>query len=120
MTTLTAFLAKEPPKVFARRAWVRHPGFAALYVRRGARLLGGMMYADVLDLASLESRIPGTGAFTRLIEWLRDQHPTQPVYIESVLEPRFQRKLVFMGFKRQPGIEPPCYYVTQAFDIRVE
>lgn len=79
------------------RSYVTLPRFKELYVRRGPRFLGGKRVANVLDIARIEARKPGTGAFTSLATKLLAKGI--PLYVESVLEPRFAKKLLAMGFK---------------------
>jgi len=57
----------------------------------------------VLDLANLTARKPGRGTFTSLIEHFRKDYPKVTLYVENVLEPRFQRKLVRLGFTEVPS-----------------
>lgn len=78
------------------RAFVRHPKFRSLYVRFGPRFLGGVKHPRVLDIASIEARVYGRGAFTKLLETLKGRG--FQIYVESVLNERFKFKLLRLGF----------------------
>jgi len=81
-------------------AWVDQPGFHNLYVRRGKI---GVIINDVfcwcdpcLTIATVNAETPGSGAFTELIQKLRQRH--MAIYVENAHELRFQRKLLSLGF----------------------
>jgi hypothetical protein len=90
-------------------AWVTEPGFAELYVRVSWRPLENKM-VQVIDLANITATKPGNGAFTKLVAKLREKYPELGIYVESVLNPRFDAKLLKMGFiERQEA--PHNYYL---------
>ena len=60
----------------------------------------------MLDLANLEARNPGNGAFTKLFHHLRKKYPEYWLFAECVLNDRFEKKLLELGFT-QVG-EGPC------------
>jgi hypothetical protein len=84
---------KHPP----RSAFVEEPEFTELYVRWSYRALPGVATV-CLDLARVEAKEPGRGAFSRLIERLRRSYPWLTIYVESVGPPEFARKLRTIGF----------------------
>lgn len=47
-----------------RNSYVQEPGFKSLYVRIGARYIQSKVYSPVLDIAAIEARRKGKGAFT--------------------------------------------------------
>lgn len=93
------------------RSYVKHPGFSSLYVRLTKRFLGGNLVEPVLDIASLEAKKPGRGAFTELHNWLRKEFPELWIYIEIVHNERFREKLLRMGYTLQKSGESFCYYM---------
>ena len=95
LSTLDEFLTKRR----FSNAYVREPGFRHLYVRISRRYFNGVLHEGVLDLANIEARKPGAGAFTRLVERLHTRGLT--LYVECVLQDRFAQKLLRMGFKRE-------------------
>lgn len=83
------------------RSWVDHVDFANLYLRKTSRyvIIDGKpkrLY-NVLDLASLEAKTPGNGAFTALVEKL-ERDWNGPLFVESVLSEKFASSLIKMGF----------------------
>lgn len=82
-----------------RNAYVKEQGFRSCYVRVTRRYVKGRMYEPVLDLANIEAESPGKGVFTALVARLRKDWPTLSLYVESVLNPRFEKKLLEMGFE---------------------
>jgi len=94
-----------------RNAYVQEKGFVHLYVRFAYRCLDGQAMTT-LDLANIEAEKPGSGAFTSLVARLRSIYPGLPLFVESVLNPRFHGKLLQLGFKQVPGMTPPCYLMS--------
>lgn len=83
-------------------SYVRHPDFKHLYVRVAdvaVRFDGdGTHYrcTKVIQIANIEAKRPGNGAFTRLVEQLiQDGYA---VHVELAHELRFQQKLLALGF----------------------
>lgn len=97
LPTLNAFLELDA-SVLPKNAYVRCPGFVELYVRRGPRFVAGEWVQGVLDIARVTARHPGEGAFTKLSQELLERGI--PLYVESVLNKRFIRKLEELGFTR--------------------
>lgn len=80
----------------ARNAHVKHRDFKTLYVRHAHHVINGEVH-QTFDIASVESKRPGRGAFTRLLEQeLNDLDKT--IYVESVLNPKFACWLERNGF----------------------
>jgi len=84
------------------RAWVKHPGFRALYVRYipERHVVGYGRIAPVLDLASMEVESPRRGTLRCLVGDLREAYPSLALYVESVSDVKgLGRGLVRMGFR---------------------
>jgi hypothetical protein len=100
LRTLDQFIEdhKKKPAGRSSNAYVRKTGFEALYVRLGPRYILGVLHPLVLDIASVTVRRPGRGLFTRLVEELHGRGFS--LYVESVLNERFERMLPRLGFVR--------------------
>jgi hypothetical protein len=103
LPTIDEFLQR---KRYPFNSFVDEPEFRELYVRRALRFLGGKVY-EVLDIARIEAKVPGSGSFARLADRLLGQGLN--LYVESVLNPRFERKLLELGFTPSETA-PQCYY----------
>lgn len=101
MITLEEFLA-EPMKP-CWSAWVSHPGWSKLYVRRGARLLGDDICAPVFTLANIKAKTPGQGTLPKLLKWF-DENYGWPVFVECVQNHRLT------GWLRRNGFQPTSEY----------
>lgn len=88
-------------------SYLSEPGFRELYVRKGFRYLGGKR-VECVDLARIEAEDPGAGAFTKLATRIL---PKYAVYVESVLNPRFAKKLLREGWIMVGGPECPSFYL---------
>lgn len=99
MPTLDEFLANPKPPY---NLYVRYPGFKGLYVRKNEKYVrfNGTSYRchNVVTLANITARHPGKGAFKGLVKHLVSIG--KAVYVESVLEPWFQNKLIEWGYTR--------------------
>lgn len=106
----SALLREEWPS----RSWVFVRGFSSLYVRLTTRIVDGERLWPVLDLASIEARNPGQGAFTKLVAKLRNDYPHIHIVVEQAHE-RFGNFLVAkLGFTR---LDPTIYgesYILKA------
>jgi hypothetical protein len=111
---LDEFIAVASKKSYASNAYVDEPGFSALYVRLTKRYINDN-FINTIDLANIAAENPGDGAFTRLVKRLKKQHPALTIYVESVLNPRFERKLLSMGFA-----EVPSYYGCHSYYLLPE
>lgn len=100
--TLEEFLQPDQPY---KNQWVKHPEFKSLYVRKGKS------YGNAIQIASIEARKPGKGAFTRLIAWLRENYPDRPIFLENILNERFEAHLMKVGFV--PADFPTCYLLEK-------
>jgi len=107
LPTLDEFMARGPKK-FPRNSYVIEPGFSSLYVRWGTHLIDGIALA-CFDIANVEARVKGKGAFKRLIAKIRANYPCVPIYVESVLNERLAESLPRMGFKSIEGSVPPSF-----------
>jgi hypothetical protein len=105
--TLKEFIDSKRPG-YTANAYVTFPGFAALYVRHAFRIINGKYYWT-LDLANAEADKPGSGAATRLIDWIFENYPETVIFVENVFNDRFEGKLERMGFTRITDKRPYCY-----------
>ena len=95
-------------------AYVTYPGFKHLYVRHTQRVFLGNIASPVLDLANIEARHPGKGAFTKLFHYLRIAYPEHWLYVECVQNNRFEKKLLELGFTQLDVGLSPCFYMPPA------
>lgn len=98
----------------ASRAHLKETGFDTLYVRVTRHFVGGIAYRPVLDIADVTVREDwrGRGIFTDFLDRVRDQYPALHLYVENVMEPRFQKHLERYGFAVvEPRLDPPCYFL---------
>ena len=99
MLTLAQFIQLAPTGSILTNQYVRHPNFKSLYVRyNNRRYINGEFVFNVLDIANIQARKPGKGAFTKLIIHLRNTYPLLVLYVESIQNPRFADRLERMGF----------------------
>ena len=110
MPTLKAFLEGA-----RRNAYVTYPGFASLYVRHTQRF--GF---ETLDVANLEAKQPGRGAFTRLVKHVRKTYPRMGIYVECVMNDRFVAKLAAMGFARCDAGLSVCFFLSPMMELKNE
>lgn len=96
-----------------RNAYIRYPGFASLYVRHTKRF--GF---DTLDVANLEAMHPGRGAFTHLVNHVRKTYPSMGIYVECVLNERFEVKLLAMGFARRDSGLSACFFLSPLMELK--
>lgn len=110
LPTLDEFVNATESSRFAN-SYVREPGFDALYVRISLRRFPERNeLIKVLDIANIEATNPGQGNFTRLVERLHSLHN---IYVESVLNPRFERRLIKLGFTQELNRIPPSFYLLK-------
>jgi hypothetical protein len=81
-----------------KNQWLKQSGWRYLYVRKGRRCFSGVFYGKVIDLANIEARKPGSGAFTKLIQHLQEAYPDWSIYVENVMPKRFQKHLRKAGW----------------------
>jgi N-acetylglutamate synthase-like GNAT family acetyltransferase len=111
--TLERFLRTDS----LRNEYVKEPDFEGLYVRKSHRQISvgadkhypGTPMLDIANVTVAEKK-RGTGVFTRLVQRIRAEHPTLPIYVENVLDPRFGWKLEKLGFE-PVGTEEPRSYI---------
>jgi hypothetical protein len=107
MTILEFIASKE------KNAFIKEPEFKQLYVRNAKRLIGGS-YIKTIDIARIEAKKPGKGAFRRLVKTLREKHPDLVVYVECVHSERFAEGLIRMGFLSHG--DGTCFYL-RVFEV---
>jgi hypothetical protein len=56
------------------------------------------MWPLVIDLANIEAKVTGKGAFRRLVAHVQETYPTAGIFVESVLPAQFCAGLLRMGF----------------------
>jgi hypothetical protein len=105
LPTLEEFIESRS-SILPSNAFVTCQEFRQLYVRKARRYLDGEMI-EVLDIARIEAETPGSGAFTRLSERLLAKGIN--LFVESVQNPRFEKKLLKLGFLPLKT-HPFCYY----------
>ena len=81
-----------------------------IYVRVGPRYLNGVRYNHVIDIANVTADVPGKGAFTRMVDHLRETYPSFSLYVECVLTARFAKGLERLGFVPTDG-HPQCFHI---------
>lgn len=95
--------------------YVREQGFSHLYIRYWPRhrFINGKPTNNVLDIANVASRKPGSGAFTKLIKRLRSEYPDMTLFVENVQTSRFRNKLESLGFSKANQVDfiDICSYV---------
>lgn len=91
-----------------RAQHVIHPEFWTLFVRHSQRMIDEKL-TPCLDIATVEAKHKGKGAFTRLIASMSDLD--KPLYAESVLNPRLAQWLLRNGWIAHNV--PDCYYKTK-------
>lgn len=101
--TLDELIKKSQDDGWRSNSWVEHEGFKYMYVRVTKRYIEGK-FVDTIDLANIEAEHPGNGAFRNLILHLTNSWPQYIIYVESVLEDRFRKGLLRMGFKQVENI----------------
>jgi len=107
MPTLWVFIEQYLARgsKWPNNSWVTCHGFAHLYVRITSRVIGDEKLAPVLDLANMEAREPGKGAFGNMFRRLRAEHPHLHIYVEQTHE-RFGAHLFRLGFLK---LDPYVY-----------
>ena len=112
---LREFIEDSRKRTYPSRAHLNEPGFrlpvGALYVRYTRRYILGEMKYPVLDLATVEAEKKGHGTWTRLIDRIRSEYPELHIFVESVLNERFVKKLESMGFQNLGPDGTPCFYL---------
>jgi len=118
MQTLDEFLMQRK----RRNANVTFPGFNHLYVRHNKRFIIAVdrLVSPVLDLANIEATRPGNGAFTLLFNHVRTTYPLMWIYVECVLNRRFEEKLHKMGFTLEKQTITPSFYMPPAKEVTLE
>lgn len=97
-----------------KNAYVKFPGIKSLYVRYTQRYIADEIASPCLDIANIEAMKPGNGAFTKMLKYLRKNYPELWIYVECVLNERFEKKLPKLGFIQVSLGLSPCFYMPPA------
>jgi hypothetical protein len=91
------------------RKHVTHPGFLFLYLR--------LRDGPVLDVANVTVHQDdrGRGLFTKTLRHLKYKYPEVSIRVEGVIQERFQRHLVRLGF--EPSTEPCNFFLPAQKDL---
>jgi len=109
--TLKEFIDSKRP-LYPSNAYVEFDGFDALYVRHGFHYIDGELIST-LDLANITASNPGSGTFTKLVDWIFENYPDTIVFVENVFNHRFEGKLDRMGFIQINDERPYCYWLAK-------
>ena len=96
------------------RKWIS-VGPYSVYVRLSIRYINGGV-VETFDIANIENKVnPGQGMFRLFMEGVAEyvslsEVPIKFIYVENVLEDRFCKCLVRLGFTEITGTSPPCLY----------
>lgn len=116
LPSLDDFLNTADSRLF-KNSYVMEPGFNSLYVRISSRRIPEHnKFVRFLDIAQIHATHPGQGNFTKLVTRL---HPDYNVYVESVLNFSFEKKLLRMGFTQEPNRIPPSFYLLKTDTLQV-
>lgn len=106
--TLLEFIKTNRESRYSRNSWVEEEGFDGLYVRIRYRYINGVK-VKCLDIANVHATVPGKGCFTKLVKRI---DPELCIYVENILDTRFEHKLLKLGFiLENRNITPPSYYL---------
>ena len=78
-------------------------GTIDLYVRHSSMHIEGVQEKSVFQLASIDARTPGTGAFSSLLPQLENsakQAGIEWIFVENVLNKRFRKFWEAQGYQR--------------------
>lgn len=92
--TLTSFLTSKQ-----RNAWINHPDFFGLYVRRSTRLIDNSR-ESCFDVAAIEAVQTNQGAWRSLVEELSTRLPGMILFVECVHNEQFADYLLRTGFQK--------------------
>lgn len=98
-----------------RNAWVYHPDFSQLYIRVCFRLLEDE-YRKCIDVANIEAKNPGNGAFRNFLQYTAEKYPEYSIYVENVMSKRFAQGLLKLGFKRKKHVSD-CFYLIRKLEL---
>ena len=116
--TLDAFIRGHhhivKPKI-QRNLYVAHRDWKTLYVRYSRRFIEGVWWNRVIDLATIEAKNPGKGAFFRMVRAIRRRYPDLGIYVECVVTARFSEHLKQRGFVcTSPDLDWGSYFLQPA------
>jgi len=109
LPTLDAFVRVTKSSFVPRTGYVMFPGFKPMYIRCTQHIINGIR-VQTLDFANIEAMTPGRGAFTKLFKHCRKKYPTLILFVECVLNERFAKKLLSMGFVQLDNQPAPSFY----------
>jgi hypothetical protein len=93
-----------------RNGWLQY-GTLHVYVRKSRRRIEGESLQPCLDIATAECKTPGQGGFSNFLAHAIALCPFEYIYIENVLEERFQQFFLKHGFIRdQHHPSDYCFY----------
>ena len=120
LPTLYEFIESHnnKPYHFPNNSFVHHNDFEDFYVRWAKRYIGDKREDKVLDIARIAAKVPGRGDFVKLIKEIKERYNDLTIYVECVLNPRFERKLIRLGFKQVNELN--SYYLLPEMDINNE
>ena len=99
--------------IFARNEWLQGDDME-VYVRKSVpRYLNDGDKYVTLDIANVTVYHKSQGHFTEFLEKAEELSPW-PIYVESVLQPRFGEFLKRAGYTEQKDRTPPSYYKMKA------
>ncbi len=108
MQTLDKFIANQNRPW---SAWVLHPDFSSLYVRKTRIFINHELTPNFITIANITAKRKGKGAFRRLVAYLMEERGFN-VQVECIQNPRLEQHLLKEGwlyqYKREPW--PPCMY----------
>lgn len=112
MLTIDEFIAQTANDPVPVSAYVNEPLFKTLYVRSFVRIFDGApVRFIVLANMTVEQQHQGQGVFSRLIDRIRMAYPHLAIYVENVIDTRFQQHLTGRGFAIHMVGYPPSFFV---------
>ena len=113
---LLEFCEKCNDSIFPKNKWLDKDRSLHVYVRKSRRLLNDTIYR-MLDIGNVEACPKGKGRFTEFLQYAINSKlkPFQGIFVENVLENRFQTFFRKLGWKEYyPNKEkdgPPSFYL---------
>lgn len=107
--------------ILGRNSFIDHPEWSSLYIRVSRRIVD-RIHVRTIDLANIEARERGRGACRRLLVHLRRKYPDRTIFVESVLDARFQdffRAAGFQATHSSSGSIAPSFYLLPETELRL-
>lgn len=102
---------RKPTNRWPTNSYVHFEGFKFLYVRVTPRIIDGVRYELVVDLANFEVMRQGLGTFSHLTVHLKESFGQFGIYVENVLNEGLRPWLLREGFKCVHESDmTPCYF----------